>query len=618
MLKLGHGCYQRVIDGTFPVDSGEALTAMARDRLALRRALESLGAPLPESRLCTTTRQALRAAGELAYPVRLASRSIERGGDWPQPLNEPEAVSRGARSLLQVSPGLIVEAVTPGRLYRAILADRALVAVLELNNGIAAVDVSSAVPDDTRSWLTRVARQFDTPMMAVTWASDDVARPLPQAGKVVELDVAPILDGMFSDNGPVPSERIRALAAEGLLRHLFPEGTPARIPIVAVTGTNGKSTVCAMIARVMQRAGRQVGRAGTTGILINEELLQAGDFSGGKGHHRVFESPRIDFAVLETARGAATGFGLMFDHCDVAVCTNVTADHLGERGIDTVDEMARVKLWIVQRARESVVLNADDEHSAAMLPHLPGRKAWLVSESLGAQELRARFGAVASLCVAEPGDEGEWIALHDAGQIIPVMPVSAIPATLGGLARFNVSNALQTVAACYEMRAPVECIRETLSGFTPRFETIPGRLNFYNGLAFQVLFDFAHNLEGHRALRTIVDPIEVAGRKILVLRRRGSVSDQELFELAGTVAGGYDHFVCCDHSKRGRRSPGEASALLRQGLVESGVPASSVTETTPGEAVPVALQLCRRGDLLVVTTTTDFLYREWQQITGFE
>lgn len=617
MLKLGHGCRQRVIDGTFPVDSHEMLAAMARDHAAMRQALESLGAPLPPARICTTTRQAVRAAQEIGYPIVIRPRSIIRTGQTDasrEPLGDRTAVTEAARTLIKTSPGLIVEAPAPGRVYMAILAGGDLVAVLEVRKGVAAADVSPAIPGETRDWLTGLIGRLGVPMMTVIWAGTDLAEPLVKSARFLDLDVAPSLDGVLPGSGPLPADHIRERAAEGLVRHLFPNGTPARIPIVSVTGTNGKSTVCAMIARIMQEAGHRVGRAGTTGLYLDNQLQEAGDFSGGKGHHRILESREIDFAVLETARGAATGFGLMFDHCELAVCTNVSADHLGERGIDTVDQMAELKLWIVQRARDSVVLNADNAYSAAMLPKLPGRKAWLVSERDGAEKLRARFGTGVGLCVAQPLDGEEWICLFDRDRQIPVMPVAEIPSTLGGFARFNVSNALQAVAASCQMGVHVEVIRKALAKFTNDFENSPGRLNFYDDLPFKVLFDFAHNNEGHRALRSVVDGMRVAGRKVLLLRRRGNTSDEELFGLTCVVASGYDLFVCCDHGKLMGRTPGEVPALLRKGLVRNGIDEACVIEADKKEAIDVALRLCRPGDFLVITTTTETLHEDWALI----
>ncbi len=619
LLKLGHGCFQKVLDGTFPVLSGDDLAALAHDRARVRQVLQAHGAPLPDGQVCMTSRQAQRAGSDIGYPAVVKPLRFNRArhyGRVSATVHDATALQQAARACLQHSPGLLVEAFVPGRSWCALMADGKLVALLALEDSVAVADSGQELHVETRQWLEALAGHVGTPLLSVTLISDDATAPLGQSGKVVNLNVAPELDGLL-DGSAFDSRRIRRAAVKGLIRSLFPEGSRARIPIVAVTGTNGKSTVCAMAARIMQQAGLRVGRAGTTGLYLDDEMLSYGDFSGGKGHHRILESSEVELAVLEAARGAASGFGLMFDACNVSVCTNVSNDHLGERGIETVDEMAELKRFIVQRARDAVVLNADNVYSAGMLPHLKGRSAWLVSECRRLDDMKAEFGNSVGFCLAESRDDSEWVVLHHGGRSEPVIRVGDIPATLDGLARFNVSNALQAIAAGFAMGATVQQIRAAMSGFANDFRTNPGRLNFYERHPFRVLFDYAHNDDSFRALRSVVDAMEVAGRKILVFARRGSVTDEELIGLGEILADGFDIFIAYDHRKRGGRQPGETSALLKRGLVLQGAPEDNVIESSMEQAVQEALNLARPGDLLVVATTTEGLMREWELITQF-
>lgn len=566
MLKLGHACLHRVIDGSFPIDAPPALAQLVHDRMAARQALHVLGAPLPSS--------------------------------------QPGAGQSGEEDL-------------SGRTFQALLGNGELLGVFALDAGVAIEDVTAATHDSTRLWLTGLIRKLGVPLLTVRFVSEDMTLPLGQAGHVAGMNVAPGLDDFLPVDGNFPCEAIRRRAAESLLRNLFPEGQPSRVPLISVTGTNGKSTVCTMISRVMQQQGYAVGRSGTTGIYHNDDQLESGDFGGGKGHHRVLESPDVNLAVLETARGAVSGLGLSYDHSDVSVCTNVSPDHLGERGIETVAQMAELKQFIVNRARKAIVLNADDQYCTGMLPHLEDRQLWLVSEKLTSGELQEQFGKKIKFCTAEITDDAEWISLHDETASVPVIPVNEIPATFNGVARFNVSNAMQAVAAGFAMGASIANIRKALSGYVTDYKTSPGRLNFYDELPFRVLFDFAHNDESHRAILQIIDQEKPAGRKILCFSRRGNSLDEHTIDMAAVVAGGYDDYICFENPYMFWRQPMEVPPILRQGLIQHGVDPSRIQLAGTDEAMQKALDMCREGDLLVFCTTTPHIERDWAELTSY-
>ena len=218
-------------------------------------------------------------------------------------------------------------------------------------------------------------RQLDTGLLAVTLVTPDPGRPLAATrGAVVNLDPAPRLDQWLAADS---AEMARA--AEGLLHCLYPPGSPSRIPLVAVTGTNGKTTTARMISRITRAAGFAPGLASTSGVFINDQLVKKGDLSGLAGHLMLSESRDINLAVLETARGALAHSGFMFDWCDVGICLNVTDDHLGEYGIHTLQQMAEIKRSVLQRARRAIVLNADYATCRGMLPFAPGVTVYLAT-----------------------------------------------------------------------------------------------------------------------------------------------------------------------------------------------------------------------------------------------
>ncbi|HKJ16287.1 MAG TPA: Mur ligase family protein [Xanthomonadales bacterium] len=621
MLKLGQAIHQRVIDGSFPIDSGEALAQMVHDRAALLHALKSLGAPMPNYQVCANAQQGAASAEQLGFPLVVKPRRIDRASKFsPVSLNldNQEQVNASLSSALRSCGGAVLESHVPGKSYRALLSGRQLLAVLELSDGVAVADVLNQLNPETASLLGGIGQRLNLPLLTLTLVTEDISQPPGEAGRVVNMDLAPDLDKFIPVEGQFQARSLRGKAADSIVQHLFPPGTPARIPLVSVTGTNGKSTVCTMVSRMMQQRGFSVGLAATTGLYANREMIEAGDRAGGQGHNQILDSTQFDFAVLETARGAVSGLGLMFDHSDVAVCTNVSSDHLGERGIETVEQMAELKQFIVDRARRAVVLNADNRYSAGMFKERPGCQTWIVSAELSLDQLNNRFGPGNSFCFAHSNDGVEWISLHHSGKTEGVMPVSQIPATFNGIARFNVSNSLQAIAAAFSMGASVEDIRLAMSGYVTDFQTSPGRLNVFEGLPFKVIFDFAHNEESHRALREIVDREEVSGRKILLFSRRGDTTDERILEEVPCIADGYDLFISFDNPKQHGREPGDVSAILKSGLIECGVEETRIITIDTDSAFMKALNLCREGDLLVACTTTKHLYRDWEQITTFK
>lgn len=624
LLKLGHACRQEVIDGTFCVYRNERLAPLVHDRAAVRRVLAEAGAPLPANDpahpACVTSRQAVRVAERLGYPVMVKPRSMHRppaGRVVARRLESAEAVRSAAQEALCVSRGVLVESWVPGETFKIIVLNREVAAVAAVRDGTAVADVTGVAHPSMLKLARRIAVELEAPVMTLTVVTTDIGQPLSGPGAVVNLDIAPALDHLLLGHSPFDGGGLHRLAAEGLVRHLFPEPERSRIPLVAVTGTNGKTTICALISRIMAASGYRTGRAGTTGFFIGNRCIEFDDYSGGSGHHKVLESAEVDFAVLEAARGAASGMGMMFDWCDTAICSNVSRDHLGERGIETVEDMAELKHFIVSRARHAVVLNADDRHSAAMLPRLPGRQAWMVSERDTVETLRARYGPDVACAVTEQVAGAEWVTLYDGDRRLPVVPVDEVPITFQGRVRYNVSNLLQAVAACYRHGAEIETIARELRAFEPDHESNPGRLNFYHGLPFTVLMDYAHNEAGFRNLLDLLGTLEAPRRRVLSFAVVGRMGDDEIRDLAGLLAGSFDLYLCRNYPRLYGREPEEVPALMKQGLLARGVPESHVIETPGDDYVLQALDACRHGDLLVLCASTRNVHREWEQITSY-
>ena len=312
-----------------------------------------------------------------------------------------------------------------------------------------------------------------------------------------------------------PTEGEPQYVARPVIDSLFPPGTPARIPIVAVTGTNGKTTTVRMIAHILKLMGRHVGMTSTDGIVIDGRLIRKGDMSGPKSAQMVLQNPSVDTAVFEVARGGILREGLGYDRNDVAVVTNVTGDHLGLGGIDSIGQLANVKGVLVDAVPRSgtAVLNADDPLVARMARHCAGRVVYFsMSTEKGEEGFDRVDGHVgrggAAFCLEE-SDEGELITLRLAGRRMPVLYTHLIPATFGGRARMNVANALAAAAAAWAAGAHLHDIRQGLRTFSTSFFQAPGRLNMLDVDGVRVMIDYCHNVDGMRQLADFVQRMMV-------------------------------------------------------------------------------------------------------------
>ena len=409
---------------------------------------------------------------------------------------------------------------------------------------------------------------------------------------------------------------------------LFPDGTPSRIPLVAITGTNGKTTTTRMVAHVLQMAGHVPGMTSTDGVFIDGRLTVRGDMTGPMGARMVLRDPFVDTAVLEVARGGMVRAGLGFQRCDVSACLNVTSDHLGQGRIDTLDQLAEIKRIPIEVAREAVVLNADDPRVLAMAEHARARKIVYVTMDADHALVREHVREGGRAVVLERGMGGEMITLFDAGRHLPLLWTHLIPATLEGKATHNVQNAMFAAAVCHALGEGPMCtggepglsldqIRHGLRTFTTSFYEAPGRLNVFDEHPFKVILDYAHNAAAVAAMGQLVSRLDVKGRRRLVISAPGDRRDEDIAAVAQAAAPHFDAAVCKEDDHRRGRAVGEVSAMLRDALVAAGMDAGAV-ETVPDEqeAVERGLASSEPGDLLVVLG--DKITRCWKQIVQFD
>jgi cyanophycin synthetase len=366
-----------------------------------------------------------------------------------------------------------------------------------------------------------------------------------------------------------------------------------RIPIALITGTNGKTTSARMCARILRAAGHRVGLCSTEGIRIDDQVLDEGDYAGPGGARAILRHPEASAAVLETARGGLLRRGLAVDEADVALITNIAADHLGDFGSRSLDELLEIK-WIISRAVRrggTLVLNADD--------------ARLVDRSRGYAERIAWFSLDPDRRDVEFRPDDGWLIRERDGRPERLCRIDEIPLTLDGAARHNVANALAAAAVCSHLGAGADAIAAGLTGM--RQEDNPGRGNFYTVSGVRVIVDFAHNPHAVAAIAALVATLP-AKRRLLAFAQPGDRTDELLREYArsGWVLAP-DCIIISELAKHARgRAPGEVYGILRDELIRCGCPPEAVlhVETEP-EALERALAWARPGDLLVMLVLAD-------------
>jgi cyanophycin synthetase len=484
-----------------------------------------------------------------------------------------------------------------------------------LSSGGTAVDRTDDIHPDNASIARRAALAVGLDVAGIDLLAPDITRSVRETGGgIVEVNAAPGLR-MHLD----PSEGTPRDVAEPILRMMYPTGSRARIPVLAVTGTNGKSTVGRMLFRIFQCEGRTVGLTNTSGVYIGDERVYAGDASGPRSARLVLRDPTVEVAVLECARGGILREGLAFDRCDVGAVLNVQPDHLGLKGIDTLEDLASVKSVVTETvSRRGVsVLNADDRLTVRMARHAGGRVCWFSMRggSETPEFVRRHIDDKGLAALFNPADG--WLTLYDDGQPLRVCRAADIPATLGGHAAFNVANALAAAAMAYGAGVRPERIAEALGGFASTYEQNPGRLNVHDAHGVRIIMDYAHNPEGLRALGRLIHAARPeTGRTIAMLSVPGDRRDEEILAMGGIGAEYFDDLVFRETPDNRGRPTGEVIRLLTQGAMQAGCSADRIRGVVrEEEAVLECLRMARPGDMVILTPTR--IDSVWRQVLDY-
>jgi cyanophycin synthetase len=461
-----------------------------------------------------------------------------------------------------------------------------------LSTGGTATDVTDYVHPNNIFMCERIAQIIGLNICGIDIMAEDLSVPITEnGGAVLEVNAAPGFRMHLE-----PTEGLPRNVAEPVIDMLYPPGTSARIPIIAVSGTNGKTTTTRLIAHIVKQMGHKVGYTTTDGVYIQNQLMVKGDCTGPISAEFVLRDPTVDFAVLECARGGILRAGLGFHNCDVAVVTNVAEDHLGLQGIDTIEKLARVKAVATHTVLKDgyCILNADDDLVYAMHKELECKVAYFsMDENNPRVKAHCAKGGLAA--VYEHG----YVTILKGTWKIRIEKVTNIPLTFSGKAEFNIANVLAATLTAYVRDFKTEDIRLALQTFVPSPAMTPGRMNLFNFKNYTVMLDYAHNTHGIQAIGKFVNAVD-SPRKVGIVAAVGDRRDEDIIAVGVESAKIFDEIIIRQDKNLRGRTEEEMIDLMTQGI-HSVDPAKQITIfRKEADAIDFAITTATKDAFIVV------------------
>ena len=459
-----------------------------------------------------------------------------------------------------------------------------------LSTGGTSVDVTDMMHPENIFLCERISKVIGLDVCGVDIMAENLTQPLKEnGGCILEVNAAPGFRMHLA-----PSEGLPRNVASPVIDMLYPFGKPSRIPIIAITGTNGKTTTTRLLAHIVKNNGYKVGFTTTDGIYVQNHMMEKGDTTGPVSAEYILKDPTVEFAILETARGGILRSGLGFSRCDIAVITNIQEDHLGLSDIHTLDDLSKVKSTVVKSVKKDgwAVLNGDDEYCRKIGADLNCNVAYFsMNEESSFIKNLSKEGKITA--VYENGfitiKKGEWK--------IRVERATNVPLTLGGKAKFMIANVLAATLASYLWGFKTEDISLSLQTFIPSVAQTPGRMNIFEFKKFKVLIDFAHNPSGYLGIEDYLQSVE-ANKKIGIIAGVGDRRDEDIKECAKIAARMFDHIIIRQEKYLRGRTEEEIINLILEGIVESGKNITYEIIPKETEAVRHAINIAEEGTFI--------------------
>jgi cyanophycin synthetase len=435
-----------------------------------------------------------------------------------------------------------------------------------LSTGGTSIDVTEMMHPENIFLCERISMVIGLDICGIDIMAENLTDPLKESGGVVlEVNAAPGFRMHLS-----PTEGLPRNVASPVIDLLYPPGKPSRIPIFAITGTNGKTTTTRLLAHIVKYNGHKVGFTTSDGIYVQNHLMEKGDTTGPYSAEYILKDPTVEIAVLETARGGILRSGLAFSKCDIGIITNIKEDHLGQNDIHTIEDLTNVKSVVVRSVRKNgwAILNADDPQCVKVGHELDCNVAYFsMSEDNDVVCELAERGCVAAIY------ENGYITIKKGEWKIRISKASHVPLTMEGKATFMIANVLAATLAAYVWGYKTEDITHALQTFRPGAAQTPGRMNIFEFSKFKVLVDFAHNPAGYHAVADYLKNVE-ATEKIGLISNVGDRRDEDIIECATIAAGMFDHIILKDEKDPRNRTNEEIQNLIIQGIKAAGTDAT--------------------------------------------
>jgi len=459
-----------------------------------------------------------------------------------------------------------------------------------LSTGGTSIDITDMIHPENVFLAERIARVIGLDVCGIDIMAKNLTQPLKETGGVIlEVNAAPGFRMHLA-----PSEGLARNVAAPVIDMLYPPGKPSRIPIIAVTGTNGKTTTTRLLAHIVKNNGYKVGFTTSDGIYVQNHMLEKGDTTGPLSAEFILKDPTVEFAVLETARGGILRSGLGFSRCDIGIITNIQEDHLGLSDIHDLNDLAKVKSVVVRSVKKDgwAVLNAEDKHCVAIAKDLECKVAYFsMNEHCDVIVNHCRKGGIAAIY------ENGYITIKKGDWKMRVEKASVIPLTMGGKARFMIANVLAATLASYLWGFKTEDIKSPLETFIPSAAQTPGRMNIFNFKNFKVMIDFAHNPAGYMGIEDFLQSVNSA-HKIGIIAGVGDRRDQDIIDCAAIAARMFDHIIIRQEKHLRGRTEEEIIGLILKGIEsqEKKVTYEIINKET--DALKHAISIAREGTFI--------------------